>query len=113
MLSDDKVRSMLSKGTLKSDAYRVIYQSQVIPRLTIGYVYNLPPDIAAKVSHVMLKFQNEGGGTDETTGTTMRFFPIDYKKDFEFVRTIDDYFDPRINRVIHAKPAPPDDAPKT
>ena len=34
----------------------------------------------------------------------MRFFPINYKKDFEFVRTVDDSFDPRFFKAAKAKP---------
>jgi hypothetical protein len=30
------------------------------------------------------------------TGKPMRFFAVDYKNDFEFVRKIDEYFDPRL-----------------
>ena len=33
----------------------------------------------------------------------MRFFPVDYKKDFEFVRTIDNSFDPRFFKGTKAK----------
>ena len=37
-LSADKLQSLLKKGKIKQSDYRVIYQSQVIPRLTIGSV---------------------------------------------------------------------------
>jgi phosphonate transport system substrate-binding protein len=81
-LSDDKVKSMLKNGSIKADDYRVIHQSQVIPRLTIGYVYNLKPELAAKATAVILQFQNEGGHTAESDSVPMRFFPTDYKQDF-------------------------------
>ena len=94
-LSDEKVESMLKKGKIDSSDFRVIYQSEVIPRLTIGYVYNLEPNLAVKVTSAALDFVNDGGFADELTGQPMRFMPIDYKKDFEFVRTVDNSFDPR------------------
>jgi phosphonate transport system substrate-binding protein len=112
-LSDDKVHSMLKKGNIKPDDYRVIYQSQVIPRLTIGYIYNLKPELAATLTAATLNFKNEGGATEESDGIPMRFFPIDYKQDFEFVRTIDNFFDPRLRKVLRAKPAPPVDPPNS
>jgi phosphonate transport system substrate-binding protein len=105
-LSDDKLKSMLKEGEVKASDYRVIYESQVIPRLTIGYAHSLKPELAAKVTAAILSFQNEGGLTDESTGKPMRFLPIDYKKDFEFVRKIDDYFDPRFGKVASAKLTP-------
>ena len=42
-LSDDKLQSLVANGTVSAGDYRVIYTSQVIPRLTIGHVYNLAP----------------------------------------------------------------------
>jgi phosphonate transport system substrate-binding protein len=103
-LSDDKVQSMLKKGSIKPSDYRVIYQSEVIPRLTIGYVYNLEPTLAAKVASATLNFKNEGGGAEESTGEPMRFFPIEYKTDFEFVRTVDNCFDPRFFKSAKTEP---------
>jgi phosphonate transport system substrate-binding protein len=103
-LSEDKVQSMLNSGKINSAEYRVILRSEVIPRLTIGYVYNLEPELAAKVASVAMNFKNEAGSAEESTGEPMHFVPIDYKRDFEFVRTIDNSFDPRFFRATKAKP---------
>ena len=105
-LSDDKVRSLLNDGSIESDDYRVIYQSQVIPRLTIGYGYRLKPELAAKVTAAALAFENLKGAPDESTSKPLRFFAIDYQKDFEFVRKIDDSFDPRFNKGPKSKLGP-------
>ena len=103
-LSDDKVQSMLDKGSIQASDFRVLYRSEVIPRLTIGYVYNLEPALAAKVTDATLNFRNEGGGTEESSGEPMHFLPVDYKRDFEFVRTVDNSFDPRFFKAAKAKP---------
>ncbi len=105
-LSDDKLQSMLGKGSVKADDYRTIYESQVVPRLTIGYVYNLAPERAAQVAAAVIDFTNESGPADEATGKPMRFYATDYKKDFEFVRRIDDIFDPRFHKRPKAIPVP-------
>jgi len=52
--------------------------------------------VAAKVTDAILGFSNEAAIEDEDTGRPMRFFAVDYKRDFEFVRKIDEYFDPRL-----------------
>ena len=52
---------MLKKGSIKASDYRVIYQSEVIPRLTIGYVYNLEPALAEKVTAAALELQKRRG----------------------------------------------------
>jgi len=95
-LSDDKLQSLIKAGRVKPSDYRIIYESQIIPRFAIGYVYNLSPDLAAKVSDAILGFKNEAAIEDEATGQPMRFFAADYKKDFEFIRKIDECFDPRL-----------------
>jgi len=95
-LSDDKLKSLIKAGRIKSSDFKIIYESQVIPRFTIGYVYNLAPEVAAKVTDAILGFSNEAAIEDEDTGRPMRFFAVDYKRDFEFVRKIDEYFDPRL-----------------
>lgn len=97
-LSDDKVQSLLSDGTIQKSDYRVIYESQVIPRLTIGYVHLLRPELAAAVAKALLGFTNDGATPDVSTGKPLRFMPIDYKRDFEFVQKIDDAFDPRFGQ---------------
>ena len=102
-LSDDKVQSLIGDDKLKAGDFRTIYQSQVIPRLTIGYVYNLKPEVAAQIQQAVLQFDNANGAPDEDGGEPMRFAPTDYKKDFDLVRKIDDAFDPRFNSAAAEK----------
>jgi phosphonate transport system substrate-binding protein len=109
-LSDDKVQSLRKKGSIKEGDFRVIYHSEVIPRLTIGYVYNLEPRLAEKVAKAILDFQNDKADPNEATGKPMRFFKIDYRHDFEFVRKIDDSFDPRFGAKIPKAPDAADSA---
>jgi phosphonate transport system substrate-binding protein len=102
-LSADKIKGMLADGSLKQSEYRVIYESKVIPRLTIGHVFNLKPELAAQVATSALGFANSAAGS-EPGDRRMRFFAIDYRKDFAFVRKIDDSFDPRIGHVVNRTP---------
>ena len=91
----------------------MIYQSPVIPRSTVGYAYNLRPQLAEKVKQAVLAFGNESAAADEGGGKPMHFIPADYKKDFDFVRRIDASFDPRLGgKPPKAKAAgnPPADA---
>ena len=95
-LSADKLQSMLDDGEISKSDYRVIYESQVIPRLTFGYSHKLKPEF---INHpeLALAFPNEGPA-GEADAVAMRFYPIDYKQEFEFVRTIDNWFDPRFGQ---------------
>jgi phosphonate transport system substrate-binding protein len=114
-LSDDKLRSLLKSQRLKESDYRMIFQSQVIPRFAIGYVYNLQPELAAKVGDAILGFKNENGSVGEDNPKPMHFVAVDYKKDFEFVRKIDESFDPRLGPKPPKVKAEPEagPAPKT
>jgi phosphonate transport system substrate-binding protein len=102
-LSDDKVQTLLADGKLQPTEYRTIFQSEVIPRLTIGYVYNLKPELANQIKQAVLSFSNANGAADEDGGQAMRFEPVDYRLDFGLVRRIDDAFDPRFNSAAVAK----------
>jgi phosphonate transport system substrate-binding protein len=103
-LSADKLQELLAEGSLKKSDYRVIYESQVVPRLTIGHVYNLKPELIAQIAKTALEFDNAGASGDESGARPMRFFPIDYRRDFAFVRKIDDSFDPRIGQLAGRSP---------
>jgi phosphonate transport system substrate-binding protein len=96
-VSDDKLQSLIDDGDIDKSQYKVIYQSDVIPRTTIGYFYNLKPELAAKIRQATLDF-NSPAAKD-----TLRFLPSDYQKDFQFLRTIDDSFDPRLDSRMMSK----------
>jgi phosphonate transport system substrate-binding protein len=107
-ISDDKLKTLLAKDDLTTSSYKIIYESDVIPRTTIGYFCNLKPELAAKVKEAILSFKPGAEATvattnpadNETTDATakpMHFIPVDYKKDFQLVRRIDDNFDPRLD----------------
>jgi phosphonate transport system substrate-binding protein len=105
-LSDDKVQSMLKDGSIQKSDFRVIYESEVIPRLTIGHIHSLQPELVVAISQAILAFANEGATPAESTGKPLRFIPVNYKQDFAFVRRIDDAFDPRFGKRVVAGPTP-------
>jgi phosphonate transport system substrate-binding protein len=111
-ISDDKLQSMLKNGDVTDSSYRIIYRSDTIPRTTIGYFNNLNPDLAAKVRDAVQSFAPDASSAD----TAVRFISVDYKKDFQLVREIDDRFDPRLDaKTKHASAAPdqPDNSAAT
>jgi phosphonate transport system substrate-binding protein len=111
-VSDDKLQSLLQAGTVSPNAYRVIYKSEVIPRTTIGWFYNLKPELADKVKQAILTYVPKPDSNDPSA-VPLHFIAIDYKKDFQTVREIDDRFDPRFNAKAKAKQTADDTAPPT
>ncbi len=97
-LSADRLQKMIEDGEVAAEDLHIIYESQIIPRLALGFVHNLRPELAQQIRDSALRFENPGGEL-AGTGTPMRFQPIDYRRDFAFVRQIDDSFDPRFGQV--------------
>ncbi|MGA3067388.1 MAG: PhnD/SsuA/transferrin family substrate-binding protein [Tepidisphaeraceae bacterium] len=103
-VSSDKLAHMLKSGKISPDEYRVIYESQVVPQTTIGWFYNLKPDLAAKVDQAILSFKPTASDGDESdsddSDSSMagrHFVATDYKNDFQLVRLIDNRFEPRFD----------------
>ena len=85
----------------------------MIPRTTIGWFYNLKPELADKFRTAILGFRpaataaaaadtSDSGDSDKDV-RALHFIPIDYKKDFDLVRTIDASFDPRLDAKTKAR----------
>jgi phosphonate transport system substrate-binding protein len=103
-ISDDKLQSLLASGDVAASDYRIVYRSEVIPRTTIGWFYNINPDLAAKIRAAILSFRPDADSSkDDNSASLLHFIAIDYKRDFQLVREIDDRFDPRFDAKTKSK----------
>jgi phosphonate transport system substrate-binding protein len=70
-----------------------IFRSQRFPTTGYGYVYNLKPELAAKVKEAFFSFPWEGSELLKEFSTSQppgeKFLPITYKEHWEVVRDID------------------------
>ncbi len=91
-VADDMLGRQIAAGTIKASQVRTIYQSENFPTAGVGYVYNLKPDLAAKIRDALLSFDWKGTGLEQVLNSNKqtKFVPIDYKKDWVLVRKIDD-----------------------
>jgi phosphonate transport system substrate-binding protein len=105
-LPHDKLEDMLADSEIEKDDVRLVYESQVIPRRTIGHVFNLEPELAGRVREAVLSFRKPAADGQAEDADAMRFVPIDYKQDFAFARKIDDAFDPRFGQPSSTNPTP-------
>jgi len=101
-VSDDKLQSLLGKGKIQASQYKIIYQSPVIPRTTIGCFYNLNPALVEQLRQAILTPSATTLPTTAPDDETLNFLPVDYKRDFQFVRDIDDQFEPRLDAKKNA-----------
>lgn len=84
---------MLARDVVKKDQLVSIYKSQTFPTTGYGHVYNLKPELAAKVREAFFSFNWDGSDLYKEFHTTEppqeKFIPITYKQHWEVVRDID------------------------
>jgi phosphonate transport system substrate-binding protein len=68
-----------------------IYKSERFPPATIGYVYNLTPELRDGIRDTLLKFEWKGTGLEKQFGPEgkEKFVPVNYKDDWANTRRID------------------------
>ena len=84
---------MIGRDVVKADATRVIYSSERFPTTGYGHVYNLKPELAAKVREAFFSFNWDGSELLKEFGKSIpaqeRFMEISYKDKWQVVRDID------------------------
>jgi len=84
---------MIARNVIKADATKVIYKSQTFPTTGYGYVYNLKPELAAKIKEAFFTFNWEGSELlkefEKSEPPQEKFLPITFKSHWEVVRQID------------------------
>lgn len=90
---------MIARNVVKADATKVIYKSQTFPTTGYGYVYNLKPELAAKVKEAFFTFNWEGSELlkefEKSEPPQEKFLPITFKTHWDVVRQIDKAMDVR------------------
>lgn len=76
---------------IKPDQYRSIYKSKPFPKGAWGYSCRLTPDLAAKLRSAFLDYDLSKSPIGERLkgSGVVKFAPVDYKKDWAYVREID------------------------
>jgi phosphonate transport system substrate-binding protein len=90
-IANSVMKRMIARGTVKGEAIVSIYKSQTFPTTGYGYVYNLKPELAAKVKEAFFTFQWDGSELQkefEKSGEA-KFIAITYRQHWEVVRKID------------------------
>jgi phosphonate transport system substrate-binding protein len=87
---------MILRNVIKADDVVTIYKSQTFPTTGFGHVYNLHPDLVAKVKKSFFEFKwiNDDGTKSSLKkefekSKEGKFLPITYKTHWSVIRTID------------------------
>lgn len=79
---------MQARGMFPADAVRIVYESKPFPRTAFGVAHNLAPELQAKITQAFLDFDFKKSKLASEFKDTDRFGRVDYKKDWEDIRTI-------------------------
>jgi phosphonate transport system substrate-binding protein len=90
-VASDILQRMIDKGEIEADSIRTVYESERFPPATIGYVYNLKPEVCTAIREALVGFALAGTGLEGQFGTadSTKLVPIDYKNDWANARKID------------------------
>ncbi len=93
-IANSVMKRMIARGVIKPEQVVTIYKSQTFPTTGYGYVYNLKPELAAKVKEAFFTFNWEGTGLQKEFKSAEppqeTFIPITFKDTWAVVRQIDD-----------------------
>lgn len=91
-VANDLVQRTAEAGKVKADGYRSVYTSDPFPPITFGVPHDLDPKLRAGVVKAFETFAFEGTAVGRLYASPKRekFARVDYKKDFGFVREIDE-----------------------
>jgi phosphonate transport system substrate-binding protein len=94
-IANEVMFRMFERGVVKREQIVTIYKSQTFPTTGYGHVYNLKPELAAKVREAFFSFPWAGSALEAEFKKAggEKFVPITYKKDWEAVRKIDGLMD--------------------
>ncbi len=90
-VANDILGQMIAAGEVKADAVRSIYKSKPFPPVCFGVPVTLEPGLKASIRKAFETFNMAGTSVGERykAQNRVKFVPVDYKKDFEYVREVD------------------------
>lgn len=88
---------MIARDVVKPEQMEVVYKSETFPTTGYGYVYNLKPELAAKVKEAFFTFDWAGSELlkefEKSEPPQEKFMPINFKEHWQVVRDIDKAMD--------------------
>jgi phosphonate transport system substrate-binding protein len=91
-VANSVLKRMLARSVVNAEGFRTIYKSETFPTTAYGHVFNLHPDLAAKVREAFFSFKWEGTGLEKefSAQDQTSFIPISYQEHWAVVRKIDE-----------------------
>jgi phosphonate transport system substrate-binding protein len=99
-VASDVFDRMVTRGTLKAEDFRIIYQSPIFPTSAFAYAHDLKPELAKKITDCFFAFRFPPPMVKEFNGDD-RFLPITYKETWKVVREIAEGSGTPYNKVAY------------
>jgi len=90
-IADSIMERMVEKDVVSMDGIRVIYKSPSFPTTSWGYPHNLSPELKAKIEKAFFTYNFIGTPFEEAFNKADKFIPVDYKKTWAPIITIQEY----------------------
>jgi len=90
-VANSVLKRMIARDLIEPEQVVSLYQSQTFPTTGYGHVYNLKPELAAKIREAFFSFPWEGSALKEEFEKSGegKFIPISYQEHWEVIRKID------------------------
>lgn len=92
-VANSVMKRMIARDVIKADQVKTIYKSQTFPTTGYGYVYNLKPELVAKVKEAFFSFNWDGTALlkefQVSEPPQEKFIPITFKDNWTVIRQID------------------------
>jgi len=89
-VANSVLNRMIDRKVFDPAKIRSIYKSQTFPTTGYGYAHNLDPKLVGKIKEAFFGFPWEGSALAAEFKKEGKFIPIDYKKDWDVMRKIDE-----------------------
>jgi len=92
-VANDVLKRQVASGVLTESDYRPIFKSEnTFPTAALGYAHQLKPELADKIRAALLGFDWKGTELEKSFGQEgkAKFIAVNYQKDWEYVRRIDE-----------------------
>lgn len=103
-VASDVFHRMASRGQIKEENFRIIYQSAKFPTSSFAYAHDLEPQFRDQMLKCFYDFRFPSEMQKAFDGAD-RFFPITYQKDWSIVRHVAESGGEKFNRAAYDKEA--------
>src|SRR3546814_10705146 len=87
-VASEVVERMAERGLYDPEEVKIIFESRPFPTTSYTSAHNLAPELVEKIKEAFFTFKLEGTTLGEEFSGVSTFVPIEYKDDWEIIRTI-------------------------